>query len=323
MSRLLVIATLLFAYPAQAVVEIDWVTVRDPGNAADTTGYGAVAYPYQIGQYEVTNAQYAEFLNAVAATDTNGLYNANMGSGLGGIARSGSSGSYTYSAIAGREDMPVNWVSFWDATRFANWLHNEQPTGAQDDSTTEDGAYTLTPTGITNNTVTRNPGAGVFVPSEDEWYKAAYYHRGPNAGYWAYPARSHAPTSCSVPSGLVPNIANCENVVGDFTEVGSYAAAFGPNGTLDQGGNVKEWNESTLFGSNRVYRGGGYSESSIDLAASTRFGRIPVIQNDRLGFRVASPAAPAPPVVPALGPIGLLLVAAGLLGFGGCRRGRP
>ncbi len=57
-----------------------------------------MAYTYQIGRYEVSNAQYAEFLNAVAATDTYSLYATSMGSGVGGITRSGSSGSYTYSA---------------------------------------------------------------------------------------------------------------------------------------------------------------------------------------------------------------------------------
>jgi hypothetical protein len=69
----------------------------------------------------------------------------------------------------------VDFVSFWNALRFANWLHNGQPRGLQDETTTEDGAYTLTPTGIVNNTITRNPGAVVFLPSENEWYKAAYY----------------------------------------------------------------------------------------------------------------------------------------------------
>ena len=44
----------------------------------------------------VTNAQYAELMNAVTATDAIGLYNADMESGpLGGISRSGSSaGAY-------------------------------------------------------------------------------------------------------------------------------------------------------------------------------------------------------------------------------------
>ena len=61
---------------AQAV-NIEWVTVGDAGNAADTkvmdidgtTGYGAVGYEYRIGKYEITAGQYCEFLNAVAGTD--------------------------------------------------------------------------------------------------------------------------------------------------------------------------------------------------------------------------------------------------------------
>ena len=91
MRGLFLFAALLFAPPAHAV-SIDWVTVSDPGNPADTevmsdgtTGYGAVPYTYKIGRHPVTNAQYAEFLNAVAATDTYGLYNPEMGLDYGGI----------------------------------------------------------------------------------------------------------------------------------------------------------------------------------------------------------------------------------------------
>jgi formylglycine-generating enzyme required for sulfatase activity len=157
-------------------VTMDWVTVGDPGNACDTQSqgcFGSVGYTYLISKYETTNAQYAEFLNAVAATDTNGLYHTRMGVAdpdSGGITRSGSSGSYTYSTIVGREDMPVNWVSFYDNLRFANWLHNGQPTGAQDSTTTEDGAYTFS---SATSVGARNAGATIFLPSEDEWYKAA------------------------------------------------------------------------------------------------------------------------------------------------------
>ena len=152
-SRLLLAATHLAAASALVLavcgtaqaVTMDWVTVGNPGNAADDTGYGAVTYTYQIGKYEVTNAQYAEFLNAVAATDTNDLYNTEHGQrATAGASRAAAArGSYTYSAIGGREDMPVNYVSCWDSLRFANWLHNGQPAGAQDSTTTEDGAYTL------------------------------------------------------------------------------------------------------------------------------------------------------------------------------------
>ncbi|GAG37158.1 unnamed protein product, partial [marine sediment metagenome] len=250
---------LFFALPTHAVT-IDWVTVGAPDNAADTDSSndrcgpfgdqpcGSVAYTYLIGRYETTNAQYAEFLNAVADTDTYGLYSTSMSSDYGGIVRTGDSGSYDYSAISGREDMPVNLVSFYDALRFANWLHNGQPTGAQDTGTTEDGAYTITAQGITDNSITRNTGATIVLTSEDEWYKAAYFN---GTGYFEYPAGSDTQTTCAVP-GATANTANCDEVVDDLTNVGSYTGSASPNGTFDQGGNVWEWNEAIIYDSERV-----------------------------------------------------------------------
>jgi len=133
---------------AAAAVDIQTVPVGNPGNAADTHGagyYGAVAYTYNIGKYEVTAGQYTDFLNAVAKTDTYGLYYTDMSrTDFGsGIARSGSSGSYAYSVDPAFVNRPVNYVSWGDSARFANWLHNGQPMGAQDLTTTEDGAYYL------------------------------------------------------------------------------------------------------------------------------------------------------------------------------------
>ncbi len=143
-------------------VTIQTVTVGNPGNAADSTGFGAVAYTYSIGTYDVTSSQYTAFLNAVAATDTYSCYNSAMSgttNGNPGIIQSNSSGSYTYSVTGGRGNNPVTDVSFWDACRFANWLANGEPTGPEGAGTTETGTYTLTATAIADNTVTRNSGA--------------------------------------------------------------------------------------------------------------------------------------------------------------------
>jgi formylglycine-generating enzyme required for sulfatase activity len=99
------------------------VLVGNAGNAADSTGFGSVASAYHIGKFEVTNTQYAAFLNAVASTDTFNLYSTMMDlDARGGISRSGSSGSFTYSVKPGYETMPVVFVSFWDSARFTNWL---------------------------------------------------------------------------------------------------------------------------------------------------------------------------------------------------------
>ncbi len=317
------VSALLFAPAVSAEVVIEWVTVDDPGNTHDTQPqgwFGTVANTYRIGKYEVTNAQYAEFLNAVATTDTNALYSTNMGStSTGGITRSGSPGSYSYSVIVGRADMPVTWVSFWDATRFANWLHNGQTTGAQDATTTEDGAYTLTPAAIAANSVTRNGGATAFVTSEDEWYKAAYYKGGDaSAGYWDYPAGTDTPTTCTVP-GAAANTANCLPAIGNQTAVGSYTGSTSPFGTFDQGGNVREWNEASIS-SDRSVRGGSFSSDWSHLAASERIGLLPTDEDGTMGFRVASavPASAVPSMAP-LG-IGLLTSIIGLVSWQKLRR---
>src|SRR5208337_4741760 len=69
-----------------ATVMLDWVPVGNPGNAADTASNcigancGSVPYIYFISEYDVTNAQYTEFLNAVdpGGSNTLGLWNTNM-----------------------------------------------------------------------------------------------------------------------------------------------------------------------------------------------------------------------------------------------------
>jgi formylglycine-generating enzyme len=185
--RLVVMAGIALTTPAFAAVTIDYVPVGHAGNAAvPATGslYGAVAYAYQIGKYEVTNGQYTEFLNAVDATgaNANGIYNSSMGSDArGGITfTSGAADGMKDTIRSSMGDKPVNFVSWYDAARFTNWLHNGQ--GAGD---TETGAYTLT---LSTGLITKNVGANVWLPSEDEWYKAAYYDPTAGAGggdnYW-------------------------------------------------------------------------------------------------------------------------------------------
>ena len=139
-----------------------------PATRSRRVASAPVAYSYEIGKYEVSNDQYVDYLNAVAATDTFGVYNAGMSTGVGGITQSGTSGSFTYSTISGRGGLPVNSVSFYDTLRFANWLANGQPTGAQGIGTTEDGSYTITALGIANNTITRNEGATIVLANQDD-----------------------------------------------------------------------------------------------------------------------------------------------------------
>lgn len=157
------LAGIALSTPAFAMVSIDYVTVGNAGNAADAaTGglYGAVAYAYQIGKNEVTISQYAEFLNNAAKTDANGLWNSNMGSSanIAGITRDGNSGSFIYTVVTGSGLRPITNVSWFDAARFTNWMHNGQGSGS-----TETGAYDMSFT-----TPTKNVGAMAWLPSEDE-----------------------------------------------------------------------------------------------------------------------------------------------------------
>jgi sulfatase modifying factor 1 len=285
---LLLAAGLLAASATHAqMMIIDTVFVGDTGNANDSTGYGGVAYGYHIGTYEVTNSQYTAFLNATAATDTHSLYNTNMDSNShGGITRAGSSGSYTYSTKSGFENKPVNFVSFWDAARFTNWLTSGD---------TENGVYVLTSSGITNNTITRDATAwangGVAIASENEWYKAAYYDG--SGSYTLYPTQSATAPTATVPNSDNANSANYNNAVGTVTDVGSYTMAGSHYGTFDQGGNVWEWNDEIVSTSNRGLRGGSFDFAGFYLQSSFRNNGGPAVENDIIGFRVSS-LAPIP-----------------------------
>jgi formylglycine-generating enzyme required for sulfatase activity len=273
------------------------VTVGNAGNFADTTGYGAVGYAYDIGKHEVTNTQYAAFLNAVARTDTYSLYNTNMAGQLGGITRSSDSGGYTYALKSGFENKAVNFVSFWDAARFANWLNNGQGSGS-----TETGGYTLTSGGIIANTVTRSAGANWVVAGENEWYKAAYFDPAKNSGaggYWSYATRSD--TLGNNTDFTAANGAN--HYDGDYAvynggndgalPVGTYANAASFYGTFDQGGNLREWNDAVVAGTRRGLRDGSWYNFETDLRSSSRSDYDAADEVDNLGFRVAS-LAPIP-----------------------------
>ncbi len=119
----------------------------------------------------------------------------------------------------------MNYVSFFDAMRFTNWLENGQPTGG---SGTESGVYTIG-NGLNE---TRAPGATFFIPSEDEWYKAAYHQPAAQGGdaddYWLYPTASNS----------VPTIATA-NALGDISNPGANVANYNLGADWNgQNGNV-------------------------------------------------------------------------------------
>ena len=238
---------------ASAQVTINWSPVGNPGNAADlTTGslYGAVPYSYNIGTYDVTVAQYVDFLNSndPTAANTLGLYNSDMATSSGISNHGAGNGNRYFYTNTGPD--PVTNVTWYDAIRFANWLDNGQVPGS-----TETGAYTLGPleaggVPINGHSITRNAGATVFLPSENEWYKAAYYNPAANpATYYQYPTSSNTVPTASGPTAT-PNSANY-NSVDTVTPVGAYIETTSPYGAFDMGGNVDQWNETFMSGSSR------------------------------------------------------------------------
>jgi len=320
----------LAAQNVSALISVDTVYVGDIGNPSDWTGRGAVDYGYSIGKYEVTVSQYAAFLNAVAKTDTYGLYNSIMGFD-GDISRSGVSGSYGYTVV-GDPNKPINYVSWFDAARFVNWLGNGQPTGLQGSGTTETGAYTLN--GATSGVnFTKNAGAQYWIPSDAEWYKAAYYQPtdkgGDSDSYWLYPTRSNNQPNSRDGSVTDPNSANFyynDGIANGYnggyavndsttspypdgrTDVGAFSLASSYYGTFDQGGNLDEWDDFTS-GGGRATVGGDWGELAGAMQAGSYYNvGDPAGEFGNVGFRIATIPEPA-----GLGVCGLIVTGCFLL----------
>lgn len=269
--------------PSGSTVKIEMVRVGYPGNPAAPQG-GAVAYEYDISVYEVTNAQYAAFLTAVASTgDPYRLYASEMGSTIeGGINQTAKpGGKLGYPIKSKMANKPVNHVTWLSAARFVNWLHNGQPNAPCGPATTERGVYDLTAGAATYLAARRASSFKWALPNRDEWIKAARYEptRSGTSAYWTYATRSDlAPfdspatnTGKLAESGY--NIINYNqqanwngSVNGNVTDVGSA----GPEacsffGVADLNGNVAEWTEQVicqgdLCGRNVV--GGSYTAAA-------------------------------------------------------------
>jgi formylglycine-generating enzyme len=284
-----------------ALVTFDWVTVGAPGNAADPdANRGAVNRTYQISAYEVTNAQYAEFLNSAASIfDGRDLWNGNMGSdSRGGIARSGTLGNYSYSVKPNFANKPVTWVFFDGISRFINWIHNGQ--GAAD---TESGVYNMAQLQTSRS---RASGAAVFLPTINEWYKAAYFdprstaQGGPsgNDNYWTFATKADTfPTPAVVdstgnvlnPGSNVANlgdIARWNGVIGNVSTVGGAGLTSRSYwGTFDQTGNVREYLE--VFTSGGAVAGGYFSTLPQSAQSFNTLDQGAAPLSDNIGFRVA------------------------------------
>jgi formylglycine-generating enzyme required for sulfatase activity len=274
---------------------IDFVGIGNPGNSYDTTGYGGVAYAYRIGKYTISQ-------NQIDAATRNGLQNVTAGAWSG--------------------DQPAANISWYEAAAYVNWLNTSQGYQPAYNLTFTNGSWSMalwpTTPDSTGNVAWTNGGTNLyrnancvyFLPSENEWYKAAYYDpakNGGSGGYWLYPTGSDsAPTP--VASGTNSGTAVYDQLYYNGSGPASVFQAGGlsPYGTMGQGGNLWQWAETPWRTSNsdtqgaRVFRGGGWYNSAGDLLSAYRYynyGSFPDYEADGFGFRVARKATLPPPPI--------------------------
>ncbi len=243
-------------------VEIDFVSIGNAGNAADTTGHGAVGYNYRIGKYEISHAQF-------------------VASGVG------SGNENTWAALGAGS--PAVMVSTHEAARFCNWL-----TSGDENL----GAYAITGgfvTGIDRASAIGTYGVAYVLPTEDEWYKAAYYT---GSGYSLF-----ANGTATAPTAETDAIYDRLQATGPWT-VGSGTAE--QNGTFNMMGNVWEHSE-TLDGGQVVYHGGSYFQGIDPLKSTSRGLDNPNAEYTVVGFRVAAIPEPGTISLMSLSTVSLFL----------------
>ena len=288
--------------------QMEFVTIGNPGNAADTTGVpnpaGRVTYTYDIGKFEVSE-------------DMIDKYNLNFGTANSLVITKNTLGTAK----------PATGVSWNEAARFVNWLNT---------STGNAAAYKFTSGGVNDNIELwqlgdagydasnpyRNSLAKYFLPSYNEWYKAAYYNPS-NSTYYNF-ANGSDTRPTAVISGEASNTAvytrsgeASPTVPADV----NLAGGLSPYGVMGLGGNVREWEESSSnlvnssVSSVRGVRGGNWDSNSVLLSSSARGSNNPSDENNFLvGFRVASlPSSAAAVPEPSMMVIGTLFGLGGLM----------
>jgi len=259
---------------------IDFVTVGNPGNRNDTTGYGGVPYSYRIGKYTISQ-------NQIDAATRSGLQNVTAGAWSG--------------------DKPAAYITWYEAAAYVNWLNTSQGYRPAYNLTYTNGSWimALWPTSPDSNgnvawtyggtNLYRSANCVYFLPSENEWYKAAYYDPTKNAGsggYWQYPTRTDTlPTAVS--SGANQGTAVYDQPWNNGPASVFLAGGLSPFGTMGQGGNVWQWVESAYDKNNddpheaRGWRGDDWYYYPDGLQSTIYRWGYPDNEGPNYGFRVA------------------------------------
>ena len=275
---------------------IEFVQVGNPGNAADTTGnpnpIGSVSYVYNIGKYEISQ-------DAVNKANNGGA----LGITLFDL------GSYGGNGL----NKPATGVSWYEGARFVNWLNSTKgyTVAYKFDSNSNYQLWNPSDSGYDSSNPFRNSQARFYLPSLDEWYKAAY--ASPDGSWYNFPTGSDTPPT-NVSSGTSPNTAvigqNYWQGPADINNAGGLSAW----GTMAQGGNVTEWMESSFDGSNdiafetRERRGGLWYVNTSYSDASVRMSGGPSDEDGDSGFRIAMVPEPSALSLLAIGLGGLAMI---------------
>jgi formylglycine-generating enzyme required for sulfatase activity len=216
---------------------------------------------FAIGKYEVTVAEYAL---CVAA----------------GTCATPSTGSSNNWNVSGREQHPINGVSWIDAATYANWLSGLEGLSL---------CYNVSNWAVDWNCT------GYRLPTEAEWEKAS---RGIDGREYPW---GNAPATCD----LLNYTYNYSNYcVGSTMPIGSYPSGVSIYGAYDMGGNVWEWvndwYDSRYYSiapttdptgpspfSGRVLRGGGWNGLAKSSRSADRDYESPGFRFTGLGFRLA------------------------------------
>jgi formylglycine-generating enzyme required for sulfatase activity len=270
---------------------IDFVNIGNAGNTDDagagggiySTPYGGVSYGYRMGMYEISQDQ-------ITKATAGGLANVVTGPHTG--------------------NEPAANMSWFQAAAFVNWLNDQRTPGLK--------AYDVAGTSMTlwasvdawqagGENLYRHKDAYYFLPSEDEWYKAAYHQNtGVNADYWDYATGSNSAPIQALTDGTLAGSAVYNGVEAgtpaDPADV-NLAGGLSAYGTMGQNGNVFEWQESAFDGINnwefddRAIRGGYWLGGVFYQRSSGRDYIPPILSDSHIGFRVASVPEPTSTVL--------------------------
>lgn len=243
-------------------IDIDFVTIGNPGNDADTTGHGIVNLEYRIGKYEITNEQWNSFVSAVGAP-------------IGNPSNAYNQGTFFYGS-----KQPTTGIGWYEAAQFCNYLTS----GDKSNGVYQFSGNNVNPDdyfGVDRTLAQSNYGTIYFLPTEDEWYKAAYYKPDDN-GYSLYANGTNIAPTAGVQSNYSFGWDAAPWNVSDGTEE--------QNGTFNMMGNVWEWTETeTLPAPAHRAIGGSFIEGATIIAADYPVQSVyPDYQVHHLGFRIAT-----------------------------------